>query len=129
MLGGGSIDWLFWRNFFNFVLFFHLSFWINKYVQVHRQITKQVKATVWMAQDYPLKLKHIMPALEILSVRVSNMTGINSIRLGSNFFRYVQCFILSFHVQVVCWVLLLWLLFLLNTIWRYSIPNDRYFLF
>lgn len=39
--------------------------------QVHRQINKQVKATVWMAHDYPLKLRHIMPALEILSVRVS----------------------------------------------------------
>lgn len=39
--------------------------------QVHRRINKQVKATVWMAHDYPLKLKHIMPALEILSVRVS----------------------------------------------------------
>lgn len=39
-------------------------------LQVHREINKQVKATVWMANDYPLKLKHIMPALEILSVRV-----------------------------------------------------------
>ncbi|CAN0497196.1 unnamed protein product, partial [Discosporangium mesarthrocarpum] len=39
--------------------------------QVHRQIDKQVKATVWMAHEYPLKLRHIMPALEILSVRVS----------------------------------------------------------
>ncbi|CAN0243340.1 unnamed protein product, partial [Laminaria digitata] len=37
--------------------------------KVHREITKRVKASVWMAHDYPLKLKHIMPALEILSVR------------------------------------------------------------
>ena len=28
---------------------------------------------MWMAHDYPLKLKHIMPALEILSVRVSRI--------------------------------------------------------
>lgn len=42
--------------------------------QVHRQINKQVKATVWMANDYPLKLRHIMPALEILSVRVRTKT-------------------------------------------------------
>ncbi|CBJ29477.1 conserved unknown protein [Ectocarpus siliculosus] len=52
---------------------FQKPFWKNNpdlnEDKVHRQINKQVKATVWMAHDYPLKLKHIMPALEILSVR------------------------------------------------------------
>ncbi|CAM9786219.1 unnamed protein product, partial [Pylaiella littoralis] len=52
---------------------FQKPFWKNNpdlnEGKVQRQINKQVKATVWMAQDYPLKLKHIMPALEIISVR------------------------------------------------------------
>ncbi|CAN0420909.1 unnamed protein product, partial [Ectocarpus sp. 8 AP-2014] len=52
---------------------FQKPFWKNNpdlnEDKVHRQINKQVKATVWMAHEYPLKLRHIMPALEILSVR------------------------------------------------------------
>lgn len=51
---------------------------LHSFAQVHRQINKQVKATVWMAHDYPLKLKHIMPALEILSVRVRERGAIDS---------------------------------------------------
>lgn len=53
-----------------FACFFFVLLCVLLFLQVHRQINKQVKATVWMAHNYPLKLKHIMPALEILSVRV-----------------------------------------------------------